>query len=237
MEAACYESSSFTTLTYDDDHLPLLVDDGGSCVSTLVPDDLRLLLKRYRKRGAVRFFAAGEYGDRTQRAHWHVVFFGWNPFDCEEVLRECWTKGFIKVDEITHSRANYIAHYCVKKWNKQSEYLGGRHPEFSRMSLRPGIGKPFVPRLAEAMRKRGTAQWMAEQGDVPALCRIGGKQYPLDHYIRNALRRELDIPERSSERIVQAPNPLYSAEELEGARATHEKMLAESRSPRRGAAF
>jgi len=68
-ESLSHEASSFLTLTYDDEHLPPF---GG-----LRYEDLQETFRRMRRTGLqFRFFAVGEYGDRTLRPHYHVLMFG-----------------------------------------------------------------------------------------------------------------------------------------------------------------
>lgn len=68
-EAQLHEQSAFITLTYDDDHLPA---DFSVHVKTWQ-------LFMYRLRDSlpqkIRFFACGEYGDTTQRPHYHALIF------------------------------------------------------------------------------------------------------------------------------------------------------------------
>ena len=70
LEASLHEVNCFLTLTYDDEHLP----EGN----TLEPSHLTLFIKRLRERfrpNAIRYFACGEYGDRSERPHYHLVVF------------------------------------------------------------------------------------------------------------------------------------------------------------------
>lgn len=59
----------FVTLTYSDMDLP----PGGS----LQKRDLQLFLKRLRKNTGLKFkyFACGEYGEKFQRPHYHILIF------------------------------------------------------------------------------------------------------------------------------------------------------------------
>ena len=72
-ELAYHKDACFLTLTYDDEHLP---ED-----KSLSKRDFQLFMKRFRKDFGlpVRFFACGEYGKKTFRPHYHVIFFGVSP--------------------------------------------------------------------------------------------------------------------------------------------------------------
>lgn len=99
MESLDYpDNSLFVTLTYDDDHLPVMVDDGSKHImkgkgyssnycckgATLFMKDSQDWLKRLRRnldyhygiRSGVRYYLAGEYGSNTLRPHYHVCLFG-----------------------------------------------------------------------------------------------------------------------------------------------------------------
>ena len=86
-----HKENCFVTLTYNDDNLPpdLSLDKRA----------FQLFMKRLRKRVKVpiRFFACGEYGEKLQRPHYHVILFGidlrkenqsWRP-DADAFPRFC----------------------------------------------------------------------------------------------------------------------------------------------------
>ncbi|WNK12759.1 MAG: replication initiator protein [Microvirus sp.] len=155
-EAQLYDRSLFVTLTYDDEHVP----------RSLRYADFQLFMKRLRKQvGAVRFYMAGEYGSRLWRPHFHALLFGCSFSDGELIsegggnklyvsatLSRIWGKGFVSFGEVTYDSARYVAGYCMKKvtgepakahYTRLDEKTGELfeiEPEFSRMSLRPGIG-------------------------------------------------------------------------------------------------
>lgn len=157
-ENKLHEVSCFLTLTYDDDHLP----EGG----TLVKRDLQLFMKRLRKaKGKVRFYACGEYGDRTRRPHYHVLLFGCHFADKRKIretkagytlyyskeLEKLWPYGQNTIGDVTFESAAYCARYVMKKVTGERaeahyEYMDSdgvvrsRVPEFTVMSRRPGIG-------------------------------------------------------------------------------------------------
>lgn len=185
-----HTDSSFLTLTYDAEHLP----SGG----TLVPRDVQLFLKRLRKAispVALRYFFVGEYGDDTQRPHYHAALFGVGLNAVEDV-RRAWARGNIMLGDLTPQSAAYIAGYVTKKMtSKDDPRLEGRHPEFSRMSLRPGIGAPAVSTIADALRNEHGAGFISDNADVPMNLRHAGKMMPLGRYVRSKLRSELGLKE------------------------------------------
>ena len=70
-ESVYWEDSVFLTLTYSDDYLP----KNGS----LDKRQLQLFIKRLRKSlngRSIKYFACGEYGDNTERPHYHLIIFG-----------------------------------------------------------------------------------------------------------------------------------------------------------------
>lgn len=107
LEAAQHEETSFVTLTYDDDHLPA---DGK-----LDKGHLSGWLKRLRARlhpRRVRFFACGEYGETTERPHYHALLYGVRH---DPSIQESWPFGFTRVDPCTPAAISYVAGYVGKK--------------------------------------------------------------------------------------------------------------------------
>lgn len=151
-----HDDNCFLTLTYDEDNIP----DGH----TLVKRDLQLFFKRLRKARdgqRIRYYACGEYGERTWRPHYHVLLFGADFFDARmrkqsdsgELVRydsnelwDLWPSGQHSIGGVTFESAAYCARYAMKKRTGPSadEYYGGRQPEFSLMSRRPGIGADWL---------------------------------------------------------------------------------------------
>lgn len=186
LEALTHADNCFATFTYDPAHYP---EDGSLC-----PRDLRLFLYRFRK--AVRpirfrYFAVGEYGTQTQRAHYHVAFFGIG-MQFQSAMFHTWGKGYVHVGELNKDTASYIAGYVTKKMTSADDArLNGRHPEFCRMSLRPGIGATAIPAVARTLNDTHGASLINRTGDVPATLRHGGKDQPLGRYLKRKLREEM----------------------------------------------
>lgn len=223
LEAACSPDNSFLTLTYRDEAMPL----NGTGHPTLSPRDLQIWLKRLRSKWSsfqddlhgpngtptkLRYFAVGEYGDETQRPHYHVVLFGFP--NCRylnsrysktkrnccvpcDLVRDTWSHGNVFLGNLEPASAGYVAGYVTKKLTSKDDdrlitrctvcaQTSSRHPEFSRMSLKPGIGANFMHEVAST-----TMQFNLEedtQGDVPSSLRHGTRRLPLGRYLRRRLR-------------------------------------------------
>lgn len=208
LESMQHEYSSFVTLTYGDANLP---NDGS-----LVPEHLTLWLKRLRQvlnPVKVRYFAVGEYGDRSFRPHYHAAVFGlsgcavsFKRGECScrscSVVRETWGYGHVMVGELTSRSAQYITGYVAKKMTRPDHpMLDGRVAEFARMSLRPGIGAGAVPDVASVMMQFKLEQKMV---DVPVALRHGGSELPLGRYLRRLLRLQCGLDENAPQAVIDA---------------------------------
>lgn len=121
-EAQLHEENCFLTLTYDDDHLP----ENGSIEKRA----LQLFFKKLRKeKGPFRYYACGEYGEETRRAHYHACIFGLDfqdkkilrrsgkhPLYISETLEKIWGMGQCSIGNLTFETAAYTARYVTKKW-------------------------------------------------------------------------------------------------------------------------
>lgn len=114
MEAQDYnpEDVVFTTLTYEDEHLP--VNEDG--FRTLSKRDWQLFMKRLRKSvdDKLRFYAVGEYGLRTGRPHMHAIIFGLSP-DKWHFIERAWQNGFVMNKSFYKETCGYVAGYIQKK--------------------------------------------------------------------------------------------------------------------------
>lgn len=122
------------TLTY-------AITDGS-----LHKDDLQRFVKRLRARLApqkIRYFAAGEYGGRGNRPHYHMIIFGWRPDDLRRVgkyyasdyVSNVWSLGYVSVGDVTLQSCMYAAKYLQKLDDRDHDV-----PPFTMMSLKPGLG-------------------------------------------------------------------------------------------------
>lgn len=216
LELQCHTSAFFVTLTYDDEHIVR----GEKLAYTLVPEDMVNFMKRLRDnqsyRGIdtkIRFFLAGEYGEKFHRPHYHLILFDWIPpendlqflkhsFNGDSYysslsLQKLWPNGYNLVTNVCWKSCAYVARYILKKQNgdnaKQYEDAG-IIPEFSRMSRMPGIGKDYYDLHAKEMLDLGYVQ-------MP-----DGLQAPIPRYFDPFF--EMDYPQEyaklSEDRILTA---------------------------------
>lgn len=193
LESFMHKHSYFVTLTYAPAHLP--------AGATVVPRHLKLFLMRLRKAAGVpfRYFAVGEYGTKTGRPHYHLLLFSLGEV---RLISKCWPYGSVHIGTVTSASASYVTGYCTKAWTRKDDpRLKGRHPEFCRMSLKPGIGALAVPELARAVRSGGS-RYIAEKGDVPREVRIAGKKMDIGRYLANKLRVAVGRPEGCPELLL-----------------------------------
>ncbi len=132
-ESDFYSENCFGTLTYDRAHLPV----HGS----LLRGDFQKFVKRLRKSlepKKVRYFHAGEYGDRNGRPHYHFLLFGHEFRDRVQIREEpfplyrsaeleaLWGLGLSSVGDLSFASAAYVARYVMKKVDQV-----GRKPRFN----------------------------------------------------------------------------------------------------------
>lgn len=216
LESLCHAENSFLTLTYSEECLPRGI--GG--LAQLQPRDLQLFFKRFRKAfgvsadngeicssvSRVRYFAVGEYGDENERPHYHAALFGvpWNDPVVLELVRAAWPMGHVMLAELNPSTSKYIAGYVTKKYGRKDlDWLAGRHPEFSRMSNRPGIGALAMPDIAANLLAVENGRYVGLMEDVPTSLEMEGRQFPLGRYLRRRLRVELGLPPGAPESVIE----------------------------------
>lgn len=165
-EASLYEENCFVTLTYDEEHVPPL----GGLDRAAFPKFMKRLRKAIAPR-KVRFFHAGEYGSRTGRPHYHACLFGYDfpdkrewtrrggfPVWRSEALERLWSVGLSELGSVSFESAAYVARYIMKKVNGEAAAdhyvrvdgatgeVASVSPEYTTMSRRPGIGRPWLDR-------------------------------------------------------------------------------------------
>ncbi|AXL14644.1 replication initiator protein [Microviridae sp.] len=162
-ESTLYDQNIFTTQTYSDENLPY----GGTLVKKHMQDFMKRLKEKHAQK--IRQYYCGEYGDQTDRAHYHAVLFNYRPNDGElhkiingikyyrsDKLDALWGHGTVLYSDVTLQSACYVAGYVRKKVNgklAEEKYtwidpdtgeIIDRVAPFGQPSLNPGIGYEWI---------------------------------------------------------------------------------------------
>lgn len=137
-ESRFHETNCFITLTYDPEHLPESY--------SINKRHLQLFFKKLRKKlpNKIRYYAVGEYGDKSLRPHYHAIIFGEDfyndrklfsrghgyPLYCSALLDETWGMGHCTIGDLNVQTAYYTARYSTKKikGKQASEHYKRVHP-------------------------------------------------------------------------------------------------------------
>lgn len=195
MEREYWKDAAFVTLTYEDVFLP----------PTLVPEHLQKYFKRLRRDldKPIKFFACGEYGDKTNRPHYHAIIFGLSPVKDREVIKENWPyadwqaleltkRGRKSIGDVTFGSCHYVAGYIQKKLigrEATQHYLElGKVPPFIRMSK--GIGLRFAQEHKKILTDSLTLGVRGYRTALPRYFRdklgVDPEQMKLKHYMDSA---------------------------------------------------
>jgi len=265
-EAQLHKKTSFITLTYRNEELPLARATSSQSLTvardvrlgsrqqvdrrartetptreeqewyTLAKADLQGFTKRLnedvRRRSSrgVKYFACGEYGDTTQRPHYHIAVYGEDFSDDRQQwahsksgnqlwrssrLKRLWPHGDADIGDLTFESAAYIARYQMKKitGRKADEHytrvdregnMTRLQPEFCVMSRRPGIA----------------SEWFAQYKD---------DVYPHDHVIS---RGHPAKPPRYYDKLLEQIDP-YLLQNIKADRITAAENNAGDNTPAR----
>lgn len=229
-EADSWAHNAFLTLTYDDEHLPW----HGS-----LDKDLPRLFVRYLRRHLdgvecapgspkrpIRYFGCGEYGERRNRAHYHLLLFNVRFDDTSvygrdtytsRLVSQLWPYGSHILGTVTPASASYVAGYALKKvskWEAAWKYrlidengeFFDKQREFAMMSLKPPIGWYWYAKYKNDLRL-GHCVVDGRQVAIPRLYRDKLRVDAPGVYAEMELKRhekmaEYDPSDRSAERMI-----------------------------------
>lgn len=164
-EAQLHEHNCFITLTYRPEDIP----EDRSVHKTHIQKFIKRLRRKIGKQ--ISYFAAGEYGEKGWKPHYHLIIFGYDfpdktlwgnsplglPLYISEELRKLWKHGYHSIGNVTIESASYVARYCMKKIDIATNDDGtipltdtetGEYyllkPEFTLMSKNPAIAKNWI---------------------------------------------------------------------------------------------
>jgi len=170
-EQQFHDCSSFLTLTYDNQNVPL---DGSLCHR-----DFQLFMKSFREDNPglkIRMLMCGEYGEELGRPHFHAIIFG-HDFSADRTpfkrgpgghmiynsasLDRYWKRGWSTVSDVSFQSAAYVAGYVFKKvygksapdhYERYDPHTGEvffLKPEYNLASKRPPLGFEWLTRYYE----------------------------------------------------------------------------------------
>jgi len=196
-EARLHDQKCFLTLTYSDEYLPA----DRKIDRELLTKKMKELQRKLDI--GLRYFAVGEYGDKTRRPHYHAVLYGTDLLGGSSSTRGdkyihpaisgLWPYGNHEIQPYDDGTAVYTAGYVSKK-------IGD--PEcFSIKSTRPPLGKAYCIKDAERILANGTAIINGTELPVPKvyvkwLEQNGYQVEQLKEKIREAGRRKAPITDR-----------------------------------------
>lgn len=180
-ELSTANAASFLTLTYSDEHLP---KDFGLHKKDLQDfwKRLRINLKREYHEFApnIKYYACGEYGDKTKRPHYHAIVFGLNDLDDKhrDIVRKSWSLCepwfFDKergrnsaMQEVTPEDINYVTGYVQKKLDGELARIeyGEKQPPFSVCSQ--GLGLEFAEKNKDRLLSNGWTYFRGHKVSIP----------------------------------------------------------------------
>ncbi len=191
-------AATFVTLTYEDEYLPM-IENEGMLYPSLEPAHLTNFIKSLRQttKNKIKYFASGEYGDETHRPHYHIILFNY-PVRSSAPRREIddiWNYGSTHSGTVTYESCRYVAGYVQKKWygNPQDSPYYPAYPPFGRQSQ--GLGLAFARKNEQQLlRNAGTTI----QGKPIGLPRyylkklIGDDQKKRSDYLKVVADKEID---------------------------------------------
>ncbi len=236
LEQAEHQESSFVTLTYATEHLPIICyEPEESWIPTLVKSHPQNFVRSVRKKGyEIRYFGSGEYGEKYQRPHYHLIIFGLGP-GAIELFRASWGKGHVSAYEANARTMSYVAKYTLKgskDVEPNSQIFDPSNPErrlteapFRIMSLRPPIGAGCATAIGKALKRRPVTYVPESNVHPQRTLRIRGTEYPIDRTIRNRVMDELDLPREFQSQVFHTDYEGPTDAEAEKARYEHQKAL------------
>jgi len=177
--------------------------------ATLDKGDLQKFFKKLRKHISpqnFKYFACGEYGDETNRPHYHIIITGWqNPLsdiyynpviknNSSYMLDELWPFGHNTVGGLERASVQYTVGYIRKKLYGDNGKIDhsiytstNRTPPFQLASQ--GIGLKYAEKNMEKLMK----------GEIT----INGKTQPTPRYYKKKLGHNPQMQQIKKDNIVK----------------------------------
>lgn len=170
--------SAFVTFTYDDLHIQY---NDNSLLPTLRKkefhkyiDNIRHKVKKmpFMPYGCIkdfRFFGCGEYGDSFARPHYHVLFFGLDFIEMQNLFISTWKNGSIKSLPILQGGIRYVVDYMSKSYNGELAEVefDDTNRERPFITTSKGLGFDFMYSHRDEISQNGTIKIGSRHVNVP----------------------------------------------------------------------
>lgn len=182
VESYGYENNFFITLTYDDEHLPVVNKVTGEVyrglkdvesyykyqkhyeVCNLFKPDLQKFMKRLRIQAqrhnlvedenlGIRYFACGEYGTQNHRPHYHLIVYGLKLDD-------------MKYKYSKHGHQHFTSKWLSEVWGNGLVDIGGVDYESCQYVAQYVVKK---------QRGKGAAEWYKKNALLPEFVQMSLK--------------------------------------------------------------
>ena len=229
----------FVTLTYDDDHLP----EGFN----IQQNHLQLFLKRFRSYvnyhfgTKLKYYAIGDYGEKTGRPHYHALMFGvgksckifkYTDFEKGHCTCQQWQHGFVHVSTMTTGRIKYVTGYVTKERNSiaMMERIGAEVTPFRIMSN--GIGKEYLLKNTETLTKD---LCIYKRGVAVKLPRYYRKSLEVkDEEVSKRLKERAYLKQQASHALLKARSQSLEASDVEAQRLKEARQFMKNQEEKAG---
>lgn len=201
------------TLTYDNESLPWR--------GNLRHYDVQCYLKRLRKKveGTISYYVAGEYGEGSGRAHYHLLIFF--KGDDDKFLQKCideWPFGHVYKDMMNPKAIRYTLDYLQKDMSRHAE---AKVKPYQKMSK--GLGLDYLLQNEKQIASKTYIEVKGIRYAVPEYFRK--KSELVDSSIREAYNELLDENQLLRENFLNKRKSDY----IKKAEQTRENILARKR--------
>jgi hypothetical protein len=107
--------SCWETLTYDQEHVPLI--DTQHTLRKKDTQDYHKRLRKQLKNVNFKYFLAGEYGERGDRPHYHIIYCGLTVKEHGDLIQKAWGNGRAYHGYVDHASIRYTVSYIMDKQN------------------------------------------------------------------------------------------------------------------------
>lgn len=173
-EALYSKKTLFVTLTYSDEY-----HDGFLHKGHLLNFIRRC---KYNWKKSIKYYAIGEHGTQTKRAHYHILLFIkdniQSDFDWIKSIRSLWPYGNVKVGDAKIKAINYVCHYHVRP--KRVEISEGVF-SYCFCLMSKGLGLQFITeetlKIINSREKKDVFDWFGNHITLPRYYR---KKFSID---------------------------------------------------------